>query len=170
MRSLLFLAGVLPGVTVSGEELPPAETAKPVERPYKQLSVLEKSVFTVTNQRRQARKKPALVSDPKLNQIALEHARNMAKQRKMAHVLDGKNLQNRLTDARYKFRAYAENVAYGYTSGKKVVAGWMKSPGHRKNLLDESDAGYTHVGVAAVRRPGGRYFYCQVFTIPAQTK
>ncbi|MDN4605882.1 S-layer homology domain-containing protein [Sporosarcina highlanderae] len=32
---------------------------------------------------------------------------------------------------------YAENIAMNYRSGQEAVQGWMMSPGHRENILDE---------------------------------
>jgi uncharacterized protein YkwD len=30
----------------------------------------------------------------------------------------------------------SENIAWGYRSGAAVVAAWMKSPGHRANIVN----------------------------------
>ena len=47
----------------------------------------------------------------------------------------------------YGFRMYSsrgENIAYGYTTPEKVVAGWMNSEGHRARILD---TGYELIGI-----------------------
>ncbi len=36
----------------------------------------------------------------------------------------------------YKFQKAAENLAFGFSTSKSTVAGWMNSPGHRANILD----------------------------------
>lgn len=53
-----------------------------------------------------------------------------------------------------------ENIAAGYADAADVVDGWMHSPGHRANILDE-DYTYLATGYAI----GGRYTtnYCQNF-------
>ena len=43
--------------------------------------------------------------------------------------------------------------------GKAVVQGWLRSPGHRANILHEQ---FRLVGVAAVKRKG-RWWAAQVF-------
>ena len=42
------------------------------------------------------------------------------------------------------YRSAGENIAQGYTTPEAVVKGWMNSPGHRANILNES---YTKIGV-----------------------
>jgi uncharacterized protein YkwD len=46
----------------------------------------------------------------------------------------------------------AENLARGFSSADGVVVAWMKSPGHRANILDGR---LTRIGVAAVYGRGG---------------
>jgi uncharacterized protein YkwD len=54
-----------------------------------------------------------------------------------------------------------ENVAYGYPTGGAVVRqGWMKSEGHRANILSTS---YRIVAVAARRSDDGTWYAAQVF-------
>lgn len=49
----------------------------------------------------------------------------------------------------YGYVLVGENLAYGdFTSGKDVVNEWMKSPGHRANILRKD---YQEIGVAVVR-------------------
>jgi uncharacterized protein YkwD len=45
----------------------------------------------------------------------------------------------------------AENLAAGPNSADQIVAAWMRSPGHRANILDRR---LNRVGVAAVYRSG----------------
>lgn len=53
-----------------------------------------------------------------------------------------------------------ENVAYGTVTPEQLVAMWMASDGHRRNLLN---AAYTHVGIGAVATATGRVYGVQVF-------
>ena len=57
--------------------------------------------------------------------------------------------------------AAGENVAYGYPNGRAVVnQGWMKSEGHRANILSR---GFKLVAVAARRDDDGTWYAAQVF-------
>lgn len=55
--------------------------------------------------------------------------------------------------------AGAENIARGQKTPDKVVAAWMTSDGHRRNILRES---YTSVGVACLKS-GNVYYWVQLF-------
>ena len=48
-------------------------------------------------------------------------------------------------------RAYSENIARGYKTVDKVMAAWLTSDGHRKNILKKS---YTTIGVAVYEENG----------------
>ncbi len=52
-----------------------------------------------------------------------------------------------------KFSHAGENIAMGYKSPKDVVDAWMKSPGHKANILNEN---FTQIGVGYVEN--GRYW------------
>jgi uncharacterized protein YkwD len=51
-----------------------------------------------------------------------------------------------------------ENVAMGFATIKSTHAAWMKSPGHRANILGK----FTHVGVAFIK-VNGRSWAVEVF-------
>lgn len=48
-------------------------------------------------------------------------------------------------------RGVGENIALGYANEDAVVAGWMGSDGHRRNILGD----YTSIGVACAQGPRG---------------
>lgn len=54
---------------------------------------------------------------------------------------------------------FAENVAYGQTTAESVVDGWLKSPGHRKNI--EGD--FTHIGIGIAQAKDRALYYTQIF-------
>jgi uncharacterized protein YkwD len=56
--------------------------------------------------------------------------------------------------------AWGENVATGQLSPEQVVAEWMASPGHRKNILDPT---FSKLGVSYTVGAGGRTFWAQSF-------
>lgn len=53
-----------------------------------------------------------------------------------------------------------ENIAYGYLSPEHVMDGWMNSPGHRANILNEN---FTSIGVGLYDNNGIKY-WVQLFT------
>ena len=56
-------------------------------------------------------------------------------------------------------KSYGENIAYGYSGASTVMAAWMKSAGHKANILGSS---YTTIGIGAVV-VGGTKQYVQIF-------
>lgn len=55
--------------------------------------------------------------------------------------------------------AYAENIARGQKTPDKVMAAWLTSEGHRRNMLRAS---YGTIGVSCVR-VGNIYYWVQLF-------
>jgi len=54
-----------------------------------------------------------------------------------------------------------ENVAYcgGYSNVPKIIVdGWINSPGHRKNLLSNSNV----CGIAVFRAPNNNWYFTQL--------
>ena len=57
---------------------------------------------------------------------------------------DGRKCFTAIDDAGYSYRAAGENIAWGYSTAKEVVEGWMNSPGHKANILSSD---YNRLGV-----------------------
>ncbi|MFD1197863.1 CAP domain-containing protein [Brucella gallinifaecis] len=97
------------------------------------------------NQIRKANGLPLMATDSKLEQAALYQARRMASYGKIGHSVGwGNGFVSRLKQAGIRGPA-AENVAVGQPDTKAVFDAWMKSPGHRKNMLDPT---FHHYGLA----------------------
>lgn len=58
-----------------------------------------------------------------------------------------------------KYRTCGENIAYGYKTPEKVMEGWMNSPGHRANIMNEN---FTYIGVGCYEENGTLY-WTQIF-------
>jgi uncharacterized protein YkwD len=124
------------------------------------LSEEEKGVLDLTNAERKAAGLPPLAPNAKLFKAAREHAANMAKQDKLDHVLDEKDLADRMKTAGYEFLAAGENIAWNQTDPKEALRTWMGSEGHRANILNVE---YAEIGVAVARNARGERYWTQVF-------
>ncbi|MFI8952112.1 CAP domain-containing protein [Streptomyces sp. NPDC053750] len=72
-----------------------------------------------------------------LTKAAQAHSEDMAATGTMSHSgSNGSSPEDRISNAGYNWSTYGENVAYGYETPEKVMAGWMSSPGHRENILN----------------------------------
>ncbi|WGW03406.1 CAP domain-containing protein [Tropicibacter oceani] len=73
---------------------------------------------------------------PRLEQVAMDHAMDMARNGFFGHVgSDGSKIMQRAKRSGYDACLVAENIAKGQKSLTEVMGGWAKSPGHRKNML-----------------------------------
>lgn len=108
------------------------------------------------NVRRSKAGLPPLFENPKLDAAAQGHARDMADRRKMSHRGgDGSSAFDRIDRQSYRFRLAGENVAFGFDDVESVMDGWMKSPGHRRNILGR----FTEIGVGrAIAKDGASYW------------
>jgi uncharacterized protein YkwD len=80
---------------------------------------------------------PPLGLDTALNNAAYLHATDMAGNDYFDHVSrDGTRFDERITAAGYDWRAAGENIAAGQRNAGAVVADWMASPGHCRNIMN----------------------------------
>lgn len=122
-------------------------------------SAIELELFRELNAYRAKQGKTALTFVPEAASIVREHSRSQYNNRTLTH--DG--MDNR-ADAFSKVlgkraSGWAENVAMNYDHSG-VTDAWIKSDGHRKNMLGD----YTHVAIGVYIDPNGRtHYYTQLF-------
>ena len=114
----------------------------------------ERQLFEALNRERAAQGLSPLQWDEALFKAACQHALLMLNLNRLEHQLPSEsNLEGRLAEAGARFSVIAENIAIG-PNPQSIHAGWMDSPGHRKNILAPR---LTSVGIAAVHGPGGLF-------------
>jgi uncharacterized protein YkwD len=99
-------------------------------------------------------------------QAAQLHAEQMARVGRLDHVLGDAphpRPEDRLAAVQYRWQAWAENVAFGQRTADEVVSGWMRSPGHRANIMHGT---VTEMGAGYARDASGRPYWVQVFGKP----
>jgi len=105
----------------------------------------ESEVLRLTNAERSKAGCGPLSADSSLVESSGAHAEDMVDRHFFDHTNpDGENPFERMGDAGFKGSAMAENIAMGYGSPAEVVAGWMQSEGHKRNILN---CGYNKLGV-----------------------
>lgn len=126
------------------------------------LAQTRDAVLAATNAQRNAAGLPALVLSDALTQAAQTQACDMAAMGTVGHKgRDGSGLADRVDRTGYAWTKIAENAAGWYPTVPEVIAGWMESPGHRKNLLMR---GVADLGVGvAVGKEDGKAYWIQVF-------
>jgi uncharacterized protein YkwD len=104
---------------------------------------------------------PPLEWDQKLERAAQKHADDMARKKFFCHTgSDKSTVSTRVDKEEFVWMLVGENIADGYKNEVDVVAGWMTSPGHCKNIMNPE---FTHMGVAVSK--DGKY-WVQVFATP----
>ncbi|NIK62338.1 CAP domain-containing protein [Kribbella shirazensis] len=105
----------------------------------------EQQVLEYTNRIREQQGCRPLRLDSALVEAAGKHASDMVRRHYLDHTNpDGEDPGDRMADAGYRGSSWGENIAAGYDSAQKVVAAWMQSDGHRKNILN---CRFTTIGV-----------------------
>jgi uncharacterized protein YkwD len=87
----------------------------------------------------------------------------MAKQSKLAHVLDGKSPVDRIKAEGYDCSRGGENVAWNDPTPKMVVATWMDSAAHKENILTKE---FAEIGVGVAVNAKRERYWVQVFATP----
>jgi uncharacterized protein YkwD len=106
---------------------------------------------------------PPLYMHAQLVEAARAHSRDMAAQDYFSHTsADGRTFSQRIRAAGYSASPLGENIAAGYTSPPSVVAGWMNSPGHCRNIMS-ADFRAIGVGYAFAARSSYRHYWTQNF-------
>jgi uncharacterized protein YkwD len=103
----------------------------------------ESQIVEQTNTARLEAGAAPLIVDCRLMGSARRHAQRMAAAASMFHSA-----------------GVAENVATGQPFASDAVVVWLRSPGHRANILNR---GYRRIGVAGVVGPDGRTYWVQQF-------
>lgn len=73
----------------------------------------------------------------RLGQAALGHACETARINLLSHAAqDGSRPGQRALRAGYDYRVVVENLGLGFHSAGQAMFYWMRSPGHRENILE----------------------------------
>ena len=113
------------------------------------------------NQRKNAWwKVTELIQDPKLMEYAQQWAVEMSADQKLYH--------SKMTNIlRLGYKNVGENIAAGQKDIDSVVNSWMRSLGHRKNILAKS---LTHIGCGYATSKDGTPYWCVCFGTTNATK
>ncbi len=124
-----------------------------------EVSNYDKEILALINQHRAKKGLKKLVHNNVVWKYANEHSKNMANRKvKFGHGGFNLRIQKINTEIGGNGSA-AENVASGQTTAKSVVATWLNSSGHRKNI----EGNYQLTGISAIKSKQGTWFYTQIF-------
>lgn len=107
------------------------------------------------NDARAAKGSPPLIHDERLEHAAQGHAEAMARRGIIWHGA----VAARVREQGYPGSRIGENVAMGQADPAAVTRAWLRSPGHRFNVLGK----YRHVGFGVAAGRNGRLFWAANF-------
>lgn len=120
----------------------------------------EIELLALTNKERAHKGLQPLKMNKTLTGVAREQSASMARKHHLSHSVNGKNFAYRIKKSGYPFRHVGENVARSKRSFPHVINMWMKSPGHRKNILGRH---FKEIGIGIATTPRGDKYFTQVF-------
>ncbi len=170
-------AGAGAGAPVATASLPqrPAARATSARKARAALSPALRSVLRLVNVARATPRSCGAVRYPatrpvranlRLNRAATRFARLLGARDFFSHTSpDGTEPGDRIRAAGYRWQAYGENIAAGFTTPASVVQGWLDSPGHCENLMNPA---YTEIGLGYAHQDGSSYghYWVQDFARP----
>ncbi len=137
------------------------------------IAKTEIAIVEMTNDFRKKNGLNAVTHEFRLMNAARAFAIYLARTGKFAHEADGRQPSERVQTAGYQYCFVAENLALSQSSAgfetrdlaRRMVEGWINSPGHRKNMLVDAA---TETAVAIARGPDGdpKYVAVQLFARP----
>ncbi|MBI5036744.1 CAP domain-containing protein [Candidatus Micrarchaeota archaeon] len=118
------------------------------------LAALERGILEEINRAREKEKLSPLLWNERAASAARKYMKTLAEQERFAHTgAEGEDVHDRLIAEGLFHFVVNENLAQFPYQGQmpnasSVVNGWLKSPGHRSNIID-ADKIYDHAGVGA---------------------
>lgn len=110
--------------------------------------ITTQKLYDLTNREREKAGLNDLKYNQTLSKAAYEKAKDMFAQNYWAHYSpDGKTPWDFMYKSGYQYEYAGENLAKNFLFSNNVVDAWMKSPGHRENILKKD---YTEIGFAIV--------------------
>lgn len=125
------------------------------------VKTLEQQVIDLVNKQRSYNGLPALTANWEVCRVARYKSQDMINKGYFAHQSPTYGSAfNMMESFGIKFSAAAENIAYGQKTPQDVMNDWMKSTGHRNNILSKS---YNQIGVGVAKNSNGTFYWTQMF-------
>jgi uncharacterized protein YkwD len=151
----LFLTGSADGVGLAPSALlGPASACQGANDARASAEQQMSAVACLINQARSRERRAQLGASPRLTRAAALKGRQVASCNDFSHTPCGTEFTSTFQRAGYRYSTVGENLyagPWGRVTPREVVLAWLKSPGHRANMLSP---GFRQLGAAPVRAPG----------------
>jgi len=125
------------------------------------LTDSEREVFMLVNHERMKNGLKPLALNADLSLLARKKSKDMLDKNYFDHKSPAYGSPaDMLSKAGFKWKNVGENIAFGQKTAAEVMEAWMKSPGHRANILNTN---YEQIGIGFVQEKGSllwtQHFY-----------
>jgi uncharacterized protein YkwD len=130
-------------------------------------------LLSETNERREANGKPTLKINESLSSAAQAKANDMAMKNYWSHYTpSGEAPWTFIDKSGYAYSKAGENLAYGFATSDETVNGWMNSPTHKANMLDEtfSEVGFGFANAEDFNRSGEETIVVAMYGQPTKSQ
>lgn len=126
----------------------PTPAPQPTPTPTPIPSGFAAKLLSLHNTHRQQLGLKALTLNAALGNAAQKHTNWMLQNKNLNHNEGSNDPGQRINAEGYKWTAYGENIAFGYTTPDAVFSGWLSSSGHRQNIESPlyKDVGFGFAG------------------------
>jgi uncharacterized protein YkwD len=132
----------------------------------------QQSLLNATNSERTNNGKTTLKLNSTLSQAAQAKANDMTARNYWSHKTpEGQDPWVFFNKVGYSYLKAGENLAYGFTTSRDTVTGWMNSPSHRDNLLDPdfSEVGFGYANSSNYNKAGQETVVVAMYGNPQKT-
>lgn len=159
--AVLALAASATGAPPAELTAPAATAAPTASAAASSRAANERAIRTCVNREREKRGLAPLRVNASLARAARDHAENMRRQGFFDHTdPEGRGPSERVERLTGVFSGVGENIGGGYATGAAACRAWMRSSGHRANILRSS---YARIGTGYARGGRLRHYWVQVF-------
>lgn len=147
----------------------PRESASPGVLAYA-TEISSKQLLIETNERRIASEKKPLIENESLSTAAQAKANDMAMKNYWSHYTPSGEAPWKFIDrSGYAYVKAGENLAYGFSTSDDTIDGWMNSPTHKANMLDEafSEVGFGFANSADFNGNGNETIVVAMYAQPS---
>lgn len=161
----IFSVVLLPSHLVLAQKRQVFKIARQPANSVRDVAGDENEIFRLINIERRKRRLNYLVWDGEVAKMARKYSEKMARESFFSHFdPQGANVAKRVKNAKIKgWSKLGENLFYVENIAEFdafAVKGWMNSPGHRQNILDDD---WTTTGVGIGIAENGEVYITQVF-------
>ncbi|WP_303007105.1 CAP domain-containing protein [Romboutsia ilealis] len=143
------------------DSAPSNPSTTPEQKPSTDFSSYQQQVLDLVNAERAKRGISALTLDSSLSNVATKKSQDMVDKNYFDHTSPTYGSPfDMMKQFGISYRTAGENIAKGQKTPQEVVAAWMNSEGHRKNILNPN---FTNLGVGIAKDSNKTTYWTQMF-------